>query len=74
VVIVALVGALAAVIVARWFGPDELGAKLSNVTIDRNVTLDEYAERHSDHASSGARSNSTIAQLPRAAVPETFGR
>jgi hypothetical protein len=45
VVVVALVGALASQIVPRMFGPAELAAKLSNVTVDSDVSLEEYALR-----------------------------
>ncbi len=48
VIVVALVGALVSQIVPRMFGPEELGAQLSDVSLDANVTLDEYAIRHAD--------------------------
>jgi hypothetical protein len=53
VVIVALVGALSTVVVRMLLPPAELSAKLGDVAIDRNVTLQEYAIRHAggQHAS-----------------------
>jgi hypothetical protein len=60
VIIVALVGAVVTAIVAGWFGPDELGAELSDVAIDRNVTLDEYAIRHENVSASSLGSASVI--------------
>jgi len=45
VVIVAVVGALVSQIVPRMFGPEKLAAKLSNVSIDSGVSLEEYALR-----------------------------
>jgi hypothetical protein len=71
IVIVSLVGALTTVIVGSLSPPDEISAKLSDVSIDRNVTLGEYAIRSSDrHASLQGGGESTmllvahIAQTP----------
>ena len=46
IVVVALVGALVTALVASWTPSAELGAELSNVRIDRNVTLAEYEARN----------------------------
>ena len=60
VVVVALVGALVSQIVPRMFGPAELAAKLTNVSIDSNVSLEEYALRRG----SGGRFASGRAAAP----------
>ena len=64
VVIVALVGALVSQIVPRMFGPAELAAKLSNVTVDSDVSLEEYALRRSaDDRFASGRAGAPAVQL-----------
>ncbi len=53
VIVVALVGALVGILVPRMFGPPELGATLSRVAIQANVTLDEYKIRQAGSGRSG---------------------
>jgi hypothetical protein len=61
VVVVALVGALAAAFVAHLEPAGELSARLKNVSIDRNVTPAEYDARYrSDHASTRRSSRPAV--------------
>lgn len=45
IVIVAVVGAVVSIVVPRLFGPVELAADLSSVSIQAGMTLEEYAIR-----------------------------
>ena len=63
---VALVGALVTALVASWTPSAELGAELSDVKIDRNVTLSEFETRTS---SDGAAVIRLVAQTTDTPTP-----
>lgn len=86
IVVVALVGALVSILVPRLFGPEELGAELSRVSIQPGMTLEEYAIRQQEPRSAGGeptaavRSGATLmisapaepsAPVPATATPKT---
>jgi hypothetical protein len=68
VIIVALVGALVAKLVPPLFGPDEIAAELSNVSVDIGVTLEEYSIRHADRYAA-AQGGSATMQFVSAQAP-----
>jgi len=73
VIVVALVVDLHTAVVRGCAGPAERGAELSDVAIDRNVTLDEYAIRHENDSASRPGSASLMhleVHLVAQAIPE----
>lgn len=80
IVVVALVGALVSILVPRLFGPEELGAELSRVSIQAGMTLDEYAIRQQDTRSAEGERTAAAGDGPAAlmisapAEPERAGR
>lgn len=63
VIVVALVGALVSQLVPRMFGPTELAAQLSRVSIDSGVSLEEYALRRGGAELASARVTAPPMQL-----------
>lgn len=80
IVVVALVGALVSILVPRLFGPEELGAELSRVSIQAGMTLDEYAIRQQDTRSAEGERTAAAGDGPvtlmisAPAEPERAGR
>lgn len=63
VIVVALVGAIVSQVVPRMFGPTELAAELSRVSIDSGVSLEEYALRRGRTGFASARVTAPPMQL-----------
>lgn len=60
IVVVAVVGALVSILVPRLFGPAELGAELSRVSIQAGMTLEEYAVRQRDSRSADGERTAAV--------------
>ncbi|HVL31344.1 MAG TPA: hypothetical protein VM299_03855 [Solirubrobacteraceae bacterium] len=74
IVVVAVVGALAPVVVSWLLPPEEVEAKLSNVSIDREVSLQDYAIRHgAEHASARGAGAIALIAATRAQEDTTTG-
>lgn len=76
IIIVALVGAVVTAVVANWFGPGELSARLSQVSIDRGITLHEFEQRQRKDSASVPRLAVVVRVAARAmaqATPEETG-
>ena len=60
VIIVALVGVLVTAVARGCAGPAELGADLSDVSIDRDVTFNEHQIRHAGGSASASRPGAVV--------------
>lgn len=64
IVVVAVVGALVSILVPRLFGPAELGAELSRVSIQAGMTLEEYAIRQQETRSADGEPTAAVGDGP----------